>query len=81
MNWPFISRRRYDQALQQIAQARLELEVERSEVAHLRARRMDMVNTLAKAAIELKAAHKERDNWREAFMLADGGPEIVVGVE
>ena len=81
MNWPFVSRRRYDQALQQIAQARLELEVERSEVAHLRARRMDMVNTLAKAAIEIKAAHAERDSWREAFMLADGGPEIVVGVE
>ena len=80
MNLPFVSRRRYDQALQQIAQARLELEVERSEVAHLRARRMDMVNTLAKAAIELKAAHKERDSWREAFMLIDG-PEIVVGVE
>ena len=77
MNWPFVSRRRYDQALQQIAQARLELEVERSEVAHLRARRMDMVNTLAKAAIELKAAHKERDHWREVFMVA-AGPEIVV---
>ena len=81
MNWPFVSRRRYDQALAQIAQARLELEVERSEVAHLRARRLEVVSTLAKAAIELKAAHKERDNWREAFMLADGGPEIVVGVE
>jgi len=77
MNWPYVSRRRYDQALQQIAQARLELEVERSEVAHLRARRMEMVNTLAKAAIELKAAHKEAADWRAAFMLADG-PEIVV---
>ena len=81
MNWPYVSRRRYDQALQQIAQARLELEVERAEVLHLRERKLEMVGTLAKAAIELKAAHKERDNWREAFVLADGGPEIVVGVE
>jgi len=77
MNWPYVSRRRYDQALAQIAQARLELEVERSEVAHLRSRRLEMVSTLAKAAARLGAAHKERDQWREAFMLADG-PEIVV---
>ena len=77
MNWPYVSRRRYDQALAQIAQARLELEVERSEVAHLRSRRLEMVSTLAKAAIELKAAHGERDQWRKLFMIADG-PEIVV---
>jgi len=79
MNWPYVSRRRYDQALQQIAQARLELEVERSEVAHLRARRMEMVNTLAKAAARLSAAHKERDQWREAFMLTDEAEIVVDG--
>jgi len=81
MNWPFVSRRRYDQALQQIAQARLELEVHRSEVAHLKKGKTEMVARLIKAAMRIKEIRKERDNWREAFMLADGGPEIVAGVE
>ena len=40
-----------------------------------------MVARLIKAAMRIKEIRKERDNWREAFMLADGGPEIVAGVE
>ena len=78
MNWPFVSRRRYDQALMQIAQARLELEVERSEVAHLKESKTKMVARLIKAAMAIKEMRSERDQWRKLFMLADEGPKIVV---
>ena len=77
MNWPYVSRRRYDQALQQIAQARLELEVERSEVAHLKHRKIQILAKLINASKTIKAAQNEAEEWRRLFMLADG-PEIVV---
>ena len=77
MNLPFVSRRRYDLALAQIAQARLELEVERAETRHLSERRLELIKLVAKASKELAAMQKECDNWRAAYHEINGTIEVV----
>lgn len=79
MNLPFVSRRRYDQALQQIAQARLELGVAQSELRFERDSGRRRLGMLTKAAQEISALRKEAEGWRKAYCELQGAE--IVGVE
>jgi hypothetical protein len=79
MNWPFVSRWKYDKACEQIAQARLELRVALSELEFEKQARRDRIKSLSKAAREISALRKEAEGWREAYCELQGAE--IVGVE
>ena len=53
INWPCVSRQRYNALNWQYNQARLELDVARSSVQHLTDRRLEHVTSMAKAAVTI----------------------------
>ena len=58
INWPLVSRRRYNALRWQFNQTRLNLEVAHSQVQHLTDHRLDHVKDMAAAKIEIAALKK-----------------------
>lgn len=79
MNWPFVTRWKYDKACEQIAQARLELRVALSELEFEKRARRDRIKVLSKAALEISSLRREAEGWRSAYCELQGAE--ITGVE
>ena len=64
MNWPFVSRRKYDDLEFELRRARLDCTVRDSEIAHLRDVRKDMIRRFIKMARENRALTHELEAWK-----------------
>jgi len=63
VNWPFVSRARYESLEWELRRVRLDRDVLVNEVAHLKESRLSLVRSLAKAARELKETRHECEAW------------------
>ena len=59
INWPLVSRTRYNNLSWQLNQARLTAHVAETTIQHLMDRRLDHVTKMATAAIEIAALKKK----------------------
>jgi chromosome segregation ATPase len=64
MNWPLVSREKYDELDWEFRRVRLELEVTRSELTHYQRRRRELLNEIAKLTRQNVDLVRERDAWR-----------------
>jgi chromosome segregation ATPase len=63
MNWPLVSREKYEELDWELRRVRLELEVARSELAHYQRRRREYLNEIAKLTKQNVDLVRERDAW------------------
>lgn len=63
MNWPLVSREKYEELDWELRRVRLELEVAQSELTHYQRRRREYLNEIAKLTKQNVDLVRERDAW------------------